>query len=53
MSEKLSLHYIKYLELDKILDSQNPVSGTGKDAAHEEMLFIIIHQTYELWFKQI
>ena len=25
----------------------------GKTLAHEEMLFIIIHQTYELWFKQI
>ncbi|MDP7566834.1 MAG: tryptophan 2,3-dioxygenase family protein, partial [Flavobacteriales bacterium] len=35
------------------LDAQNPLSGKGKEAAHEEMLFIIIHQTYELWFKQI
>tara|TARA_Y100001954_G_scaffold148461_1_gene157942 strand:- start:2697 stop:3785 length:1089 start_codon:yes stop_codon:yes gene_type:complete len=54
MSEKISsVHYINYLSLDKILDAQSPLSGEGKDAAHEEMLFIIIHQTYELWFKQI
>ncbi len=54
MSTKTSsLHYKNYLELDKILESQHPLSGKGKDAAHEEMLFIIIHQTYELWFKQI
>ena len=49
MSEKTSsLHYINYLSLDKILDAQHPVSGDDKTAAHEEMLFIIIHQTYEL-----
>ena len=54
MSEEItSVHYINYLALDKVLDSQNPLSGDGKEAAHEEMLFIIIHQTYELWFKQI
>ena len=48
-----SVHYINYLALDKVLDAQHPLSGEGKAAAHEEMLFIIIHQTYELWFKQI
>lgn len=54
MSEKKpSVHYINYLELDKILNAQNPISGHGKEAAHDEMFFIIIHQTYELWFKQI
>ena len=51
--ETTSVHYINYLALDKVLDSQNLLSGEGKEAAHEEMLFIIIHQTYELWFKQI
>ena len=50
---KPSVHYINYLDLDKILSAQNPLSGNGKEAAHDEMLFIIIHQTYELWFKQI
>ena len=51
--ETTSVHYINYLSLDKVLDSQHPLSGEGKEAAHEEMLFIIIHQTYELWFKQM
>ena len=51
--ETTSIHYINYLSLDKVLDSQHPLSGEGKEAAHEEMLFIIIHQTYELWFKQM
>ncbi|MBT5749855.1 MAG: hypothetical protein HOI39_01875 [Flavobacteriales bacterium] len=51
--ETTSAHYINYLALDKVLDAQHPLSGEGKKAAHEEMLFIIIHQTYELWFKQI
>jgi tryptophan 2,3-dioxygenase len=50
----MSLHYSTYLQLDKILDAQQPETGReGKTEAHEEMLFIIIHQTYELWFKQI
>jgi tryptophan 2,3-dioxygenase len=54
MSEKpSSVHYINYLSLDKVLDAQNPVSKAKGKEAHEEMLFIIIHQTYELWFKQI
>jgi len=54
MSEKpSSLRYINYLSLDKVLDAQNLVSKEKGKEAHEEMLFIIIHQTYELWFKQI
>jgi len=49
-----TIHYHKYLELDKLLDSQKTRSGQFEDkAAHEEMLFIIVHQVYELWFKQI
>ena len=43
------LYYADYLELDKILNSQHPKSSTKTD----EILFIIIHQAYELWFKQI
>ena len=54
MSEKTtSAHYINYLALDKVLNAQNLVSKEKGEGAHEEMLFIIIHQTYELWFKQI
>jgi tryptophan 2,3-dioxygenase len=43
------LYYTDYLELDKILDSQHPKS----DLKTDEMLFIIIHQAYELWFKMV
>jgi tryptophan 2,3-dioxygenase len=47
-------YYPNYLELDKLLDAQHPVSFTnGHEPAHDEMLFIIVHQAYELWFKQI
>src|ERR687885_788676 len=47
------LHYDDYLELDKILNAQHPESAKHNLSAHDEMLFIIIHQTYELWFKQL
>ena len=48
------VYYGEYLKLNKIIDAQEPVSfGEGKEPAHDEMLFIIIHQAYELWFKQI
>jgi len=45
--------YGQYLELDRILSSQHPVSDATGKPAHDELLFIIIHQAYELWFKQI
>lgn len=48
-----SIHYSKYLELDRILEAQNLRSEEVGAPAHEEMLFIITHQVYELWFKQI
>lgn len=48
-----SIHYSSYLGLDKVLQAQNPRSAELGNEAHEEMLFIIIHQVYELWFKQI
>jgi tryptophan 2,3-dioxygenase len=41
-----SLSYSQYLNLDKLLDAQRPLS-----AHHDEMLFIIIHQVSELWMK--
>lgn len=46
-------YYRTYLQLDKVLDAQHLVSGEKGAPAHDEMLFIITHQTYELWFKQI
>jgi tryptophan 2,3-dioxygenase len=47
------MHYSDYLQLDKILNAQFPESNRLNQPAHDEMLFIIIHQTYELWFKQL
>src|ERR1700690_4673290 len=41
-----SLSYGQYLNLDKLLDAQHPLSYQ-----HDEMLFIIIHQVSELWMK--
>ncbi len=47
------IYYSDYLELDKILDAQHPESDKVGQPAHEEMLFIITHQAFELWFKQV
>lgn len=43
------VYYKDYLQLDKILNAQE----TESTDAHDEMLFIVIHQAYELWFKQV
>ncbi|MES2704785.1 MAG: tryptophan 2,3-dioxygenase family protein [Bacteroidota bacterium] len=51
--ERKPVYYSQYLQLDKILDAQQPESEKEGIRADDEMLFIIIHQTYELWFKQI
>jgi tryptophan 2,3-dioxygenase len=47
------MYYSSYLQLDKILDAQHLESDKVNQHAHDEMLFIVIHQAYELWFKQI
>lgn len=47
------VYYGDYLQLDKILGAQKLQSATYAEPAHEETLFIIVHQVYELWFKQI
>jgi tryptophan 2,3-dioxygenase len=44
------LTYANYLDLEKLLTLQRPRSEPPE---HDEMLFIVIHQTYELWFKQL
>ncbi|MDQ3402726.1 MAG: tryptophan 2,3-dioxygenase family protein [Actinomycetota bacterium] len=43
-----ALTYTSYLALDEILEAQRPRSDE-----HDELLFIVIHQVYELWFKQM
>jgi len=46
-------YYGAYLKLDQLLSAQAPVSEAAGRPAHDEMLFITVHQVYELWFKQI
>ena len=46
----MKLTYSNYLKIDELLDLQELRSDPEE---HDEMLFIIIHQTYELWFKQM
>ena len=53
MKDRKPVYYSQYLQLDKILNAQDPESGKEGIRADDEMLFIIIHQSYELWFKQI
>lgn len=49
-----AVYYADYLQLEKITGAQHPESfKEGREPAHDEMLFIIIHQAYELWFKQV
>jgi len=47
------VNYHDYLQLEKILNAQFPESDKQQLPAHDEMLFIVIHQAYELWFKQL
>lgn len=42
--------YSNYLKVDELLKLQQPLS---EPVAHDELLFITIHQVYELWFKQV
>jgi tryptophan 2,3-dioxygenase len=46
--ESAALTYASYLALDDVLGAQRP-----RSQEHDEMLFIVIHQVYELWFKQL
>jgi tryptophan 2,3-dioxygenase len=45
----MPITYSSYLRLQELLDIQTPAS----EGEHDEMLFIVVHQVYELWFKQI
>src|SRR5690625_8033291 len=47
------VYYGSYLALDELLGAQRLESERGGQPAHDEMLFIIVHQAYELWFKEI
>jgi tryptophan 2,3-dioxygenase len=47
---KEPVYYWSYLHLDELLSAQEPLSDPP---AHDELLFIVVHQAFELWFKQI
>ena len=47
------LYYADYIQIDKLLGAQRLESARHGRPAHDEMLFLIVHQTFELWFKQI
>jgi tryptophan 2,3-dioxygenase len=48
LSQDKSVNYTSYLALEEILGAQRPRSDE-----HDEILFIVVHQVYELWFKQL
>src|SRR5262245_39581276 len=50
MTRDEALTYSNYLALDELLQLQRPRS-IGPE--HDELLFIVIHQVYELWFKEL
>lgn len=47
------MSYADYLALDKLLTAQRMLSAENGRTVHDEHLFIVTHQAYELWFKQI
>ena len=50
MTHDKHVTYISYLKVDELLELQEPLS---EGPEHDELLFITIHQVYELWFKQL
>ena len=52
-SQPAALTYASYLKIDELLSLQQLRSDGPDGPEHDEMLFIVIHQVYELWFKQM
>lgn len=48
-----TIQYHDYLKLDQIIDAQHRQSEKMGAPAHDEHLFIVVHQAYEIWFKQM
>lgn len=48
-----ALTYTSYLRLDELLQLQTPKSCGPTGPEHDELLFIVVHQIYELWFKEM
>lgn len=53
MNKPKPLYYADYIQLERLLSVQSPKSVAEGRPAHDEMLFIIVHQVFELWFKEI
>lgn len=47
------LDYMGYLAIDQIISAQHLISEKHGQPAHIEMMYIVVHQAYELWFKEI
>ncbi len=50
ISSDKTVTYSSYLKIDELLELQVPLSDGPE---HDELLFIVIHQVYELWFRQV
>ncbi|XP_055911775.1 tryptophan 2,3-dioxygenase [Eupeodes corollae] len=53
LGSDVGMIYGEYLMLDKVLSAQRMLSTQDNRTVHDEHLFIVTHQAYELWFKQI
>ncbi|KAL1509294.1 hypothetical protein ABEB36_004056 [Hypothenemus hampei] len=53
LGDETGMLYGEYLMLDKVLGAQRLLSEQNNKPVHDEHLFIVTHQAYELWFKQI
>ncbi|XP_053947578.1 tryptophan 2,3-dioxygenase [Anastrepha ludens] len=53
LGTEIGMIYGEYLMLDKVLNAQRMLSVVDNRPVHDEHLFIVTHQAYELWFKQI
>ena len=55
MTQTPTVTYPAYLQLDKILDAQAPLgpASLGSSVQAAEQFFIVVHQAFELWFKQV
>jgi tryptophan 2,3-dioxygenase len=53
LAARKACYYPEYLRLDLLLAAQRPESDATGRPAHDEMLFIIVHQAYELWFRLV
>ncbi|CAF4762633.1 unnamed protein product [Pieris macdunnoughi] len=53
LGNEAGMLYGEYLMLDKLLSAQRMLSAESSKTVHDEHLFIVTHQAYELWFKQI